>query len=106
MTTPNDAETKSRRPRRERSDQQVRRGRVGPAKMVLAEEYSFEAKCFVTNPQVEIAREQLCHMVWVRLDIWSAEFRHKFKYPWFDHRQRLPSAGQGVIARLDTRQAF
>src|SRR5215467_9934235 len=45
-----DAEAKSRRPRRERSDQEVRRGRVGPAKMVLAEEYSLEVKCFVTDP--------------------------------------------------------
>lgn len=61
--------------------------------MVLAEEYTFEAKCFVTDPQVKIAGEQRCHIVWVRLDIWTTEFRHEFKYPRSGHRRRFPSAG-------------
>jgi hypothetical protein len=72
--------------------------------MVLADEYSFEAKCFVTNPQVKIARE--------RFATWSG-FGSIFGVPssgtnsnthGLIHRRRLSSAG--VIARLDTRQAF
>jgi hypothetical protein len=47
--------------------------------MVLAEEYAFEAKRLIEDPQIEVAREERRHIVWIRFHAWAAQFRQEFK---------------------------
>ena len=47
--------------------------------MVLAEKYAFEAKRLVMDPKIEIAREKLRHIAWIRFRAWTTEFRQEFE---------------------------
>jgi hypothetical protein len=47
--------------------------------MVLAEEYAFEAKRLITNPQIEVAREECRHIVRIRFQTWATQFGQEFK---------------------------
>jgi hypothetical protein len=71
--------------------------------MVLAEEYTFEAKRLVTDPQIEIPREECRHIARIRLRAWAAQFGQELKYPWFDHCKLLARLVAAVCAPpLDT----
>src|SRR6516165_8583389 len=82
---PHDAKAKLLCSRSECGDQEIRRSGVRPAEMVLAEKYALEAKRLVTHPQIEIAREECCHIVRGRLDAWAAQLGQEFKQPGLDH---------------------
>ena len=77
--SPHDAKPQRTRARCQRRDQQMGRRAVTGTEMMLAEKDAFEAKCLVKDPQIEIAREQCCHIVRIRLYAWAAQLRQEFK---------------------------
>jgi len=42
--------------------------------MVLAEEYAFEAKRLITDPQIEVAREECRYILRIWFQAWAAQF--------------------------------
>src|SRR3974390_2301276 len=79
--------------------------------MMLAEKYAFEAKRFVKDPKIEVAREQCSHVVRIRLHARATQLGQEFKHPGLDHGKviriphRFPSAarGNGHVERADDR---
>ena len=47
--------------------------------MMLAEEYALEAKRLITDPQIEITREQACHIASIRFHGWTTQLGQEFK---------------------------